>query len=161
MCMTVCFLKQLKTGKGSHSAFEERYFEDEAMVLPHTEAGIVSMGKVLQLAYTHSSCVFFSNATYSLILYHITPPSLFHQVNGGVHTNGSQFYITTAPAPHLDGYSVAFGRVTSGMEIVTQVCTYKERGRLRGGSFERTERAFSLTHFLHATLSNITHTMHV
>jgi peptidyl-prolyl isomerase D len=43
---------------------------------------------------------------------------LLSMVNGGVHTNGSQFYITTAPAPHLDGYSVAFGRVVSGMDVV-------------------------------------------
>ena len=31
---------------------------------------------------------------------------------------GSQFYITLAPAPHLDGQYTVFGRVTSGMNVV-------------------------------------------
>ena len=38
--------------------------------------------------------------------------------NNGLDTNGSQFYVTVAPAPHMDGRSVAFGRVTSGMDVV-------------------------------------------
>ena len=71
-----------------------RHFADEALLLPHTHEGIVSM------------------------------------VNGGVHTNGSQFYITTAPAPHLDGYSVAFGRVVKGMELLHKAAkTFSIRGR--------------------------------
>lgn len=31
---------------------------------------------------------------------------------------GSQFYITLAATPHLDGQYTAFGRVTSGMDVV-------------------------------------------
>lgn len=38
-----------------------------------------------------------------------------------MHTNGSQFFITTEAARHLDGRCVAFGRVVSGMDVVKTV----------------------------------------
>jgi cyclophilin family peptidyl-prolyl cis-trans isomerase len=38
--------------------------------------------------------------------------------NSGPHTNGSQFYITFAPQPHLDRKHVVFGRVEAGWEAL-------------------------------------------
>nr|BAE25777.1 unnamed protein product [Mus musculus] len=46
---------------------------------------------------------------------------LLSMVNRGKHTNGSQFFITTKPAPHLDGVHVVFGLVISGFEVIEQI----------------------------------------
>lgn len=46
---------------------------------------------------------------------------LLAMANAGPHTNGSQFFITTAPATHLTGKHVVFGRVVRGMNSVRAI----------------------------------------
>ena len=58
-------------------------------------------------------------------------PSLRHDsagtlsmANAGANTNGSQFFVTFGPTPHLDNRHSVFGRVTEGMEVLR---TLRER----------------------------------
>ena len=46
---------------------------------------------------------------------------IFSMANAGPNTGGSQFFITLAPTPWLNGHHAIFGKIVSGMDIVREI----------------------------------------
>ena len=71
-----------------------------------------------------------------------TGAGILSMANAGPNSNGSQFFITLAPTPWLDGKHTIFGRVKKGIQVVRRMGLAPTDGEDRPKTEVRIVRAF-------------------
>jgi len=103
-------------GSGSTSIYGTRSFADENFTLKHDAPGLLSMAVSPPLHSLHLPLIQNTHFPFP----RETKLNMQYK-NSGPNTNGSQFFITTVPAPFLNNKYVVFGKVVEGLDVVRKI----------------------------------------
>ena len=74
-----------------------------------------------------------------------TGAGILSMANSGANTNGSQFFVTLGPTPHLDGKHTVFGRICNGMGCISNMGNVQTNSEDRPLVPVKVKRAFAHT----------------
>ena len=64
-------------------------------------------------------------------------PGTLSMANAGPNTNGSQFFITEVPTPHLDDMHTVFGHCPDAVELIIEIARSREATTIESITFDR------------------------
>lgn len=82
-------------------------------------------GDIINSNGTGSISIYGNNFKDENFYYKHDKPGLLSMANSGKDTNGSQFFITTVPTPHLNDKHVVFGKVVKGLDNILELQNIK------------------------------------
>lgn len=98
-----------------------RKFKDENFTLQHDRPGLLCMANSGWVIFSDFDCI--CVITVLLLYFRIEKHNLYIFSGDRPNTNGSQFFITLAPCPWLDGKHVIFGQCVAGFDIAQKLET--------------------------------------
>ncbi len=140
--ITVMNFVGLAEGTKNHTRTDSRHFYD-GLTFHRVEPGFVIQGGDPQGNGQGGPGYQFQNEI-SPDLKH-DKPGVLAMANAGPNTNGSQFYITLAPTPFLDGKYNVFGSVVEGMDVVKNIQIGDRMDSVRIVRVGAKARAFKVT----------------
>eukprot|EP00118_Oscarella_pearsei_P010323 m.62946 g.62946 ORF g.62946 m.62946 type:complete len:178 (+) comp35123_c0_seq17:512-1045(+) len=121
VCPKTCEnFKELCVGGHTSTSGQNLHYKD-SIIHRIVSGGWIQGGDVIEGSGARSESVYgkdFPDETFSV---RHDQRGIVGMANKGIHTNGSQFYVTLKPAPWMNNTFVAFGRIVEGSSVLSKL----------------------------------------